>query len=510
MHVLVTAVPVVVLLLPRQLVLMDGGLHLASATAVRGVLTGRWPDLVEWRPVLAPNLVVEAVIAVLSGVLDADTTIRILAVAVVVGASAAALALARAAGAPVWAATLMLPFAANVALMAGLLGFAAATVLATVTAAAVLRARRRRAAVLVGLLALTWFTHLLPALAGAVVVAAVLLVEGGPRRVVRVGGPALAVVAALTLGFALTGGSDGGASSTWFGGGARAADLTKAVATWSPWEYQLVRPLTVLLVAATVAALVLRRRGPTPRSRPVDGLLLAAVVLGAVAVVVPESIGSVSLTATRLAVLPPVLLAAWVGAQAGAWEGRRPPRPVVALVSVAAVAAALVTVGVSVVRAGPLVDEGARLDGIRSLAVCAPPGGTIVQFNLDDGRDRAVTLRPAASFAGYLAADADLLDVGNVSGTASYYVWGFTPRARPVPLLAPSQAALEDVPPDVDLGAALRAGRAPAAVLVVGQDVAGEPGWTSVAATLRGSYRQEATTGAGSLWVRRDVVAPCG
>ncbi|WP_018331562.1 hypothetical protein [Actinomycetospora chiangmaiensis] len=517
-HAAVTAVVVAGLAIPRQLVLMDGGLHLSSATALRGLVDGRWGDLLTWRPVLAPNLTVEALALVLTPVLDGDVVVRGLAVVVVLGFSGAVLLLARAAGAPWWSATLALPFAANVSLMAGLLGFAAAVVLAVITIAVALRPVRTRPVQLALLLALTWFTHLIPALSAVVAVVAVLLVRVGMRRTLRSAGPGVAVVALLTLGFAATGGSDGGISSRWFGGGARAADLTKAVASWSRWEYQLVRVLTVLLVVAVVLVVAerVRRRRVTgaPWLRRIDGLLVAALVLEVIAVVTPESIGSVSLAATRLAVLPPVLLTAWVGAQAGARGtfadgSSRLARTGTAVVAVAAAAAVGVTVALVVVRTGPLRAEGERLAEIRSMSACAPHGATIVQLDTDDGRDRAVTLRPDSSFVGYVAADAGLLDLGNVSGTASYYVWGYTDRARAVPVLAPSQDALESVPPDVDLAGAMRAGYPLDSVLVVGTPDPADDAWRPTSVALGAGFRQVATTRAGSLWVRRDLPAGC-
>lgn len=47
--------------------LTDGGLHLASTEALRGLVEGRRMGLVEWQAVLAPNLTVEAVLATLIG-----------------------------------------------------------------------------------------------------------------------------------------------------------------------------------------------------------------------------------------------------------------------------------------------------------------------------------------------------------------------------------------------------------------------------------------------------------
>src|SRR4051794_35156163 len=73
---LVAAVPVVVVLLPAQLVVMDGGLHLSSSVALRGMLAGRWPELLTSRPGLPPNLLVELLLAGTSGVLDGDVVVR--------------------------------------------------------------------------------------------------------------------------------------------------------------------------------------------------------------------------------------------------------------------------------------------------------------------------------------------------------------------------------------------------------------------------------------------------
>lgn len=105
----VAAVPVVVVMLPTQLVVMDGGLHLSSSVALRGMLAGAWPGLLEWRPGLPPNLLVELALAATSGVVDGDVVVRATVVLALVGFAAGAIALVRAAGAPTWTVLLLLP-----------------------------------------------------------------------------------------------------------------------------------------------------------------------------------------------------------------------------------------------------------------------------------------------------------------------------------------------------------------------------------------------------------------
>src|SRR4051812_5390726 len=90
------AVPVIVILAMPRIVVQDGGLHMSSAMALRGLIEGWFPSLLDWRPILTPNMTVEAVLAALSTVFSADVSMRIVLIVGLIGYAAAVAALMRA------------------------------------------------------------------------------------------------------------------------------------------------------------------------------------------------------------------------------------------------------------------------------------------------------------------------------------------------------------------------------------------------------------------------------
>jgi hypothetical protein len=278
-------------------------------------------------------------------------------------------------------------------------------------------------------------------------------------------------------------------------------------------EDVLVRLLSVVLYGAAAVLLVLRWRRGLRRPVAADGLLLAAVVLGLAAVVAPDRIGSTSYVAGRLSIFLPIFLGAWV---ASAWElfpDRLPRR----LVAVAAALAAVVAVGIPLARITTMESFGRDLAETRTLTPCAPGNSTIAQFSVDGGQERAKRLTPTVDLSGYLAVEQHLLDLRNVSGSASYYVWALTPAARPVPALAGVDEALDATPPEVTLGAAVEHGYPLQTVVVYGRrdaspDALAEPVWQRTQADLARDFRRVAVTptGLAELWVRDGVPSPCG
>ncbi|MEJ2862469.1 hypothetical protein [Actinomycetospora flava] len=517
----VAAVPVVVVLLPAQLVVMDGGLHLSSSVALRGMLAGRWPDLLVWHPGLPPNLLVELLLGATSGVLDADVVVRGTVVLALVGFAAGAVALVRAAGAPTWTALLLLPVQMSASLLVGLLGFVVAIVPALFAVALALRrAHDPPAAGLTALLVLSWLTHLVPTVAATIAVVAVvfcaLLAENGVGRaavltVRRLAVP-LGVLAVLAAAFAASGGTGGSQAVGLFDRGGDVLALRTPLVALAHPEYRLAALLALALYGATAVLLVVRVRARRPVVAA-DGLLVAAVVLGLAAAAAPDRFGSASYIGGRLSLFLPLLLGAWI---ASAW---RPDatRLVRGTVVVAATLTAVVAVALPVARAGPLLSLGRDLAEVRTLAPCAPAGSTIAALSVAGGDDRATRMTPLVDLSGYLAADRDLLDLRNAAGSVDYYVWTLTPAARPVPRLVASDADLDEVPPAVTLGAAVAAGYPLETVLVTGRRdavpaVLDDPEWRRTEADLQASYRRVAVTatGYGELWVRRDVASTCG
>ena len=516
---LVAAVPVVVVLLPVQLVVMDGGLHLSSSVAFRSLVAGQWPELLSWRPGLPPNLTVELLLAGVTDHVDPDIAIRAVVVLGLVGFAVAAVVLVRAAGAPTWTALLVLPLQMNAMVMVGLLGFVVGVTPALLAVAVVLRRPGDSSvAGVTALLVLSWLTHLVAGLAGLVgVVAVVLLHElsrsGGITRVLRRLAVPVGVILALTLVFFLRGGTDGARGVAFFGGGLDVLELRTPLVALAQPEYALVRVLSVVLYGAAVVVVVLRWRRGLWRPVAADGLLLAAVVMGLAAVVAPDRIGSTSYVAGRVSIFLPIFLAAWV---ASAWPllpDRLPRR----LLVVAAALAAVVAIGIPLARLSTMESFGRDLAETRTLARCTPPDSTIAQFSVDGGQDRAKRLTPTVDLSGYLAVQRHLLDLRNVSGSASYYVWALTPSARPVPALVEVDEALDAVPPDVTLGAAVEHGYPLQAVVVYGRrdaspDALDDPAWRRTGGDLVRDFRRVdvTPTGLAELWVRAGVASPCG
>ena len=123
------AIPVVITLLLPSLVLTDGGMHLASATALNGLVDGQWPGLVEWTGTLPPNLLVELVLAGLIRFMDPMGALQLVAAALLIGFAAGVRAVVRSLRAPAVAGILFLPFQANFLFEVGLLSFTAAVAL---------------------------------------------------------------------------------------------------------------------------------------------------------------------------------------------------------------------------------------------------------------------------------------------------------------------------------------------------------------------------------------------
>jgi hypothetical protein len=496
---------------------------------------------VQWRVVLAPNLTVEAALAALINVVDPNTALRLMVLAALLGFAVAAVLLVRAAGAPTWTAVLLLPVQTNTTVMLGLIGFAVAMVLAMLAVAAALRARGRPpVGLLLVLLVLCWFTHLIPAVAATGMVGAIELCrrlgsdDGSvtPRRFLAAAVSAvialrlpIGAVVALSVGFLATGGTDGSSVSRIPGGGPRVLDLTKPLVVLVESEFWLARAYALALYVATAILVTVRwQRGRREgfRIEPADGLLLAALAIGAFSTIMPEDIGSVSYTATRTSVYFPLALAAWVASQVGSRgdpAARFPlrvddPRTVVVA---AAVIAALVAVALPLVRLTPMISLGEDLAEMRRLEPCLTPGSTVVQLNLHWGDDRAVRTLPMVDQIGTLAAERRLLDLSNISGQTSYYVWRFSDRADPEPVLSSGNQELSGVPPEVTLAAALAAGYPLDAVVVYGRrdaapDILTDPRWILAQDDLLATFRRVAVTptGVAELWVRRDATSPCG
>ena len=398
----VALAPVLAVLTVPILVLEDGGLHLTSASSLEYLLTGRFSDVLAWRPGVPPNLTVEIVLLGLLQVLPPIWALKVVVAAVLVGFALAARRLVVAGGATAAWATVLLPFAWHRPLAMGFLGFSAAVVLALFTIALVLeRPARPPLGVLGALLVVTWLTHLVPALVatavcGAVVVLAVVDdrqhdVGGGPRRTLVGVALASSPVLVLTAAFVLLNppGRSAAQSGSVFRRIVSVLGLMKATVSTVRVEYAVYGVVAIVLYVCAGAVLVARWRND--RSvRPVDALLLAAIGGAVVAVVAPEGVGGGgSYLGDARRALP--------GADAGGL-GRSPPGQPGGAIGRPGAAAAAVLGALSlllvIVRLPAMNLYSALATETVELAPCLPEYSTVLQVNLDDVESPAAQTHP--------------------------------------------------------------------------------------------------------------------
>lgn len=538
------AVPVVVTLFLPALALTDGGLHLASATAVNGLLDGRWPGLVQWTASLPPNVTMEALLAVLIRVMDAEWALRLVACLLLLGFAAAAAALVRALGAPTVAAMLFLPFQAHAMFQTGQLGFTAAVALALALVALVLRHPTQVPPVKLGaLLALTWLTHIFPALLAMVAVVGIVLLRSlrttaGARVTSRLvqafrtafrqlalpSLPAVALSVAWVLTVPVFGGSEENPPHDLVHSAKNVIGMTWPTLSYSRVELSVYRFLALLLYATALAILVQRirayKRGEsrgTSGLRDADGLLAAVLVAGAAAIVMPDaSANGAGMLAVRTSLFVPLFLVAWIVANRdvarAAVAGRR-----MRLVAIAApLAVAVVAVGiVTAVRLPGQSALGVQVRDLRGLARCVPEGSTTIQLDLADAARHSEDRYAMVLQSGLIAADRNLLALDNESGWYPYYTWKFTETAR-ADRLQTERSGMGNTPPDVALGPAVQAGLPLDAVILYGRTLArpedlADPRSAALLGDLSAHFRQVAVSdhGAWELWLRTGVAAAC-
>lgn len=551
----VALVPVAFVLLLPALVLQDGGLHLSSAAVLEGLLTGRWTELIDPRPGLPPNLLVELLMLGLIQFLDPNWALRVVVVLALLAFAAAGQMFVRSVGAPVVAAMLFLPFAMHYMLFLGFIGLTMAVPLAMATIALILRdPGRRNSAAVSSLLVATWLTHLVPAVIATMVVVLVVFLHHatrshpgtatrlvtGARRTVGSAGLAVLPVVALTayyvLGNLLPAGGDGEADGDGGGGGDGAgvgipltSDLVKSatevigmtlpMASYADAEYEIVRLLALVLWLLAGWAFVYRTRMRQVDHR--DGLLAGTALSGIVAILVNQDTDFATYVNSRLALFLPLLLVGWLISIAGSHGAPSvldviAPARRVAILAVASVVAAVATVSLAVVRYPALAELGDDLDELRTLTPCVPSGSTMVQLNLSYGGVQAVRVRPMVEQSGHIAVDRDVLDLSAEWGWLAHSLWRYTDAARADRDLATDSNGMHTVPPRVDLSAALESGLPLDVVIVQGRPdaddrVVADPLVVEMQADLDADFHLVAVsaTGVGELWLRTGVDSPC-
>lgn len=524
---LVAAAPCIAVLALPELVVQDGGLHLSSATALGELFAGDFRDVIEVRAVVPPNLTVEVLLLGLLHVMGPGWALKLVVVAVLAGFAAAARYLVVAAGASGPWALLLLPFAWNRPLAWGFLGFSLAIVLLLVIVAVVLRRPDRPPVVLLGLLlTITWLTHLVPALIATgvcvVVAASAALVrrQAGhdPRWVASIGSVIVAAIPILVLSAVFVVANPGGGYYAPPGSvlhralgvlGATTADVSTVQV-----EYPAYRLVAVLMIVSAGVLLVGRFR-TGPGLRPADGMLVAAALGVVGAVVAPRGVeGGGGFLAMRIALVPALLLAAWLAGELGRPRHRRAHRSGAAAVAGAIAAISLVLV---VARFPVQRQFGQQVADLRQLAACLPRSSTVYQLTLEDGSTRAVEMSPFSEQVGFLAAERNGMDMGNESGWVPYYLWRYRPSQRPDLLLGTAPNGVFTVPPRIDLAGALARGLRLDAVVVVGRNTArsqvlDDAPTREALADLSRAYTRVATSSGGfaELWLRNGIAPSCG
>ncbi len=536
------AIPVVAILRLPALASQDGGLHLASAVAVDGLLAGRWPGLLEWKAILSPNLTIELVLVALLKLFSPDAALRITVGAALILFAVAVAALTRAAGGSMLLGVLFLPFQASYLLNAGLLGFVFAMPLGIYAVALVVRRPNRPPRVALAiLLAITWCTHLVPAIAATCTIFVVTLVAElvatngsvgrrlmiATRATVRTLLVPASPVIVLTLAWLLTSGVlskdlSNPPHSVWAAFRA-VVGMTYATVSYVDAELWIYRYFALVLYALAVAILVARkksRKGSHFRLQSLDGLLLAAIIFAIFAIVVPDASPSGAVyVASRVSLFSSLLFVAWIVSQLASLlpaPGGRASAGVKSISVVAVISAVCVLAAAAAVRLPAQEIAGREAVAIRSVGDCIPEGSTIIQLRLADESRYSSRVRPVVHEDGSLAATRSLLALDNESGYYPFYQWEFTDRARADRLLLTERSGAVHVPPAVDLGRAVREGFPLNAVLLYGRSVAAaglqsEPRAVALQRDLEAHFKlvEQAGDGLVELWLRRDLRSPC-
>lgn len=539
---MLSVIPVLAVLRLPAFASQDGGLHLASAVAVNGLLEGRWPGLLEWKATVSPNLTVELVLAALLKLFSPDAALRITIVTAMIFFAVAVAALTRAAGGSILLAALFLPFQANYLLNAGLLGFVFAMPLGVYAIALVVRRPNRppRMALSI-LLIVTWFTHFVPAIAATCAIFLIILTAEfvgidrplGRRLVMAIHAtvrtllmPALSIFV-LTLAWLLTSGVlEVSLSNPPHGLGAAfraVVGMTYSTVSYLDAESWIYRYFALVLYVLALVTLAARRklfRDSFYRLQLLDGLLFAAITFAISAIVIPDAspTGAVYV-ASRISLFSSLMLVAWIVSQLANLLPRL-EGPVLSRVKfasvVAVVSAVCVVVAAAVVRWPAQEAAGREAMVIRAVGGCIPQGATIIQLRLADESRYSSRVGPVVHEDGFLAASQSLLALDNESGFYPFYQWKFADRARADRLLLTARSGAVHVPPAVDLGRAMRGGFPLDAVVLYGRSVAGpglqsEPRAVALQWDLEAHFRlvERAGDGLVELWLRRDLRSRC-
>lgn len=392
---------------------VDGPAHLLGATAIaeyRGGFYGQYYEL-DWFP--TPNVAGTALLAALVKVGSlrfAETVVLLLAALGTPLALRWAIRVVRPESD--WLALAALPLCFGYLYFYGFWNYCLGVALALVCAGLALRAapewRTRPTVALTGLLTLTWLTHLVPFVAAAIFLGAVVVT--GPRALRAWRAPGLALLPGAALSGAYLLRTDAGEGPTWTGPVGRLAGLVSlhtTVTTFSRWEDAIAGAVAVVLVGLGVRAVRAGARW--------DTAAVAALATTALMLVTPTRFGiDFGLIDERLAVFPVLFGLLWLAAA--------PPPPRVALA--AATALAVATGTLAAVRVPELRRYDRLADEYARAAEFTEPGTVLLALRFhayapDAGRNSGWD--PVRHLSSALAARTGSIDVGHYEAVLDYF-----------------------------------------------------------------------------------------
>jgi hypothetical protein len=518
----IACVPVAVVLATPRLVVQDGGLHLANAVAFRGLMSDWFPSLVSWRPVLSPNMTVEVFLAGLTSIVSADTALRLVVVIGLIGYAVAVAALIHAVGLPAYAGIPLLVFEMHYFVMLGFLGFVWSVPLALGAIAVVLRNPVDPPRVpVIALLIATWFTHIVPALVATIAVCIIVMVAHLADRqppakalvatVKSLALPVAAIAVLTAIWFVQTRTSELYQTHSIVDATKSLLQFSSPLVAYADVEKWLARALAVAVYVVAAVVIVYRVRDRNYLDR-FDGLIASAAAMGILAVAVPEHANSgAGYIGVRMTLFATIFLILWVCTQLPSLQGRGRTAGTVMIAIAAVVAAAI-----PLVRMPALHRLSAQAEQIDELAECLPKHSTLIQMNLDlGGADSARGLVPMAEQTGVVTVARQALDLGDESGWFPFYIWRYTDDARADRYLQPGEH-FDDVPPALDLAAAMTHGLPLQAVIVYGRTAApatvlSAPAVRTFDEDLAANFRQVRASADGNaeLWLRKDETPSC-
>ena len=526
----------------RHFVTVDGAFHDSVAALFRDIIEGHGALAKHYytaHPFPVPNLLPDLVLTGFMLVFNPAFAEKLLIVGYIVGLPLALLYAVRAIRREsAWLAFLAFPLTFSHSFNYGFYNFSYSLILFLLVAGYTLRHRRdmngKRAAVLAGLLVLTYFTHIVGFLEAVLFVIIVLCVdwvvnahERGsnwrlrPRRLLL--SAVVLVPSALLAAWFFLGTSS--AVPSGYESTSRVRMVAELIALgWGVTSYGRFEVLWTLLVAVVLGVLLVAvargRERPLLMLRTTDAPFLFAIIATLAFVVAPFQVASGgSFITQRLALFPVYGAILWIAAH---------PLPRSLLVSAAAVGL-VAAAGLGVMR----LPTDRQLDSVvtdfMSVEPCLAPNSTMIQGNMAvalpgerhyvEGNTRAtsgirggdIRLDPVTNETGLLAADLHGIDLGSPEGSVPFYLLRFRSELDPRKHLVVRNGYIEGIPPPLDLLGYQR--RTPGRVdyiLLFGpsradRETLGSPIWAALRKQLNTGYRLVAVSPHGWLqaWERR-------